>query len=340
MLYMAADIHLERRLRNRELFANDSFSAWLGFCRSVIEADDDEKAVILAGDVCDRASITGMGLHVLSRGLDMLAEEDIPVYEIAGNHDSGRPTVPETQGAINIDGKLKTLCGFQVYGLDYRAPDVLLKDLEKVPECDILVLHQAFQHLLGFEGATPLKWSDIPDRVGNVFCGDIHTTDVFEMSDDRYFVSPGSLHPTKVDEGGDHGYMTYDGSWKFHALPTRTILRASITTDEEMEELVKAVEEATAVEGAAMPVVESICLPKYEKRIMDIVGVFHINTVVPEEEEESSEASGKLNSTILDRLPDAVDREEDGEMFSFLYRLFTEDPGMVVDEKKKELIGE
>jgi exonuclease SbcD len=52
--------------------------------------EDTPDAIVIAGDVYDRAAPSGDAVELLDYMLTQLAEMDIPVMLIAGNHDSGQ----------------------------------------------------------------------------------------------------------------------------------------------------------------------------------------------------------------------------------------------------------
>jgi len=74
------------------------------------------------------------------------------------------------------------------------------------------VLHQAFQHLLGFVGAYDMDIEDLP--AGPLYAvGDVHVTDIRKLPDNGLFVSPGSTVPRNIAEtnkGRGHGYVRVD----------------------------------------------------------------------------------------------------------------------------------
>ena len=333
VLFCAADCHLERCLRNRPVFKEDSAKAFRSMCENIVGHKASEKALIIAGDVLDKNYATGAGLQVLAESFDYLWRNHIKVYTIMGNHDADTASIPEIEGAVNLDKNLIDILGWKVYGLDFRPSDILRKELESVPECDLLVLHQPFHHLLSFEGASDLTVEDIPPQVNNVLCGDVHTTDVFEMSENRYFVSPGSLHPVKLDENVDHGFMMYDGKkWEFSKIPTRTIYRKHILSDEDVEDLKKLDNED--LKGA---VIEIKYLRSFESAVSSFQTKHPEAEFIVSGEAESvigdETSPGRVSSSMTDRLKDVVSPDKKPEMYSFTYRLLTENPSKVVQER-------
>lgn len=338
-IFCVADCHLGRRLRNRRMFANDSYDVFTEMCDKIIKDSSEEKALILAGDTTDKNYVDGKSLEVIADNIDRLYEEGITTYSIMGNHDYDDKSILSTQGAEDINEKLVDICGYKVYGLDYRPPEILRDDLQHVPECDLLILHQAFQHLMGFEGAYDVSVHSLPDYVKNTFCGDIHVTDIKELEDDRLFISPGSLHPVKVDEGNKHGFMKFDGEWEFVPVTTRQILRDELHNEEEFKAFDESVKK---LKMDPAPVIEV----KYEKSLSGKVEEIRkeyedkscfITTSFTEMDMETEEpSSSSLTSTMKDKLEEAVDKEKNSEQFRFCERLLDEPFDRVAEDKLRE----
>lgn len=338
-LFCTADIHLSKKIRNRKIFNNDSYNAFLEMCNKIIEYPDTEKALIQAGDIFDNNYATGETLEVYADGIDRLYENNIPVYEIMGNHDKGVKSIPVTQGAININEQLQEICGYKVYGLDYRPPDILIEDLKKVPECDLLLLHQAFQHLLQIEGAYDVSVYDIPECVQYTFCGDIHTVDIKELSGNRYFISPGSLHPVKLDEDYKHGFMKFDGKWEFMPVTTRKILRKHLNTTKDVDVFEGELKE---LQMEPMPIVDI----KYEHELYGKIEeikneyenkVFFISVPFMEGNDVIIPSQSSLVSTMVDKLEYAVDKNKNRKQYNFCNKLLTKDFEKVISDKVQEI---
>ncbi len=242
MIYAGADLHIEKSLRkNRTELQRDGFEALFKF-RDAILADpcDEEKHVLLAGDIFNQSSVNGTALKAFADFVDVLWEKHISTYTITGNHDGDYgPSILETQGCSNINEKTVDMDGRKVYGLDYATTEDLKCKLKNV-SCDILVLHTPFAHLLNFEGSYQLKLEDLPN-VPVTIAGDVHVKDFREYSSGRFFISPGALHPCAVDQGDVHGFFKLSakdkiGNWKFCQITTRKILRTQLRTDKDIIE--------------------------------------------------------------------------------------------------------
>lgn len=86
-IYHLADLHFGKSIYGTSMLDDQRFWAkqFLTCC-----SDDKPDAVVIAGDVYDRSAPSGDAVELLDYFLTELAEMDIPVFMIAGNHDSGQ----------------------------------------------------------------------------------------------------------------------------------------------------------------------------------------------------------------------------------------------------------
>lgn len=244
MITFIADAHLGRSLRDSDAeFQLDSYHAFERAVDKTIAVK--ASALVLAGDTTDKAHASGAAIHTLQTSLDKLRGAGIPVYFIQGNHDRQakwhkRPIpILQAMGCINMHGCLEEIDGLRVYGLEYMPGRAIKESVKAVPECDILVLHQAFRHLLGFDGSWDLEASDIPEHVGSVVVGDVHVRrgDGILPSGGPVW-SPGPLHPCDQGQGGDAGcILNCTGSAEglsFEPVPvgSRLIVRRGVGPDD------------------------------------------------------------------------------------------------------------
>jgi DNA repair exonuclease SbcCD nuclease subunit len=224
-----ADNHLGHALRNNDpLFAGLAEHAFLSNCEQLVERAQGvsgRSVLLLAGDISEFPHVGGRALVALRKGLDMLAAANVSVYYIEGNHDRQRPGSPPLLKSFPTIQLLESvtehrwentllrplrLCGFG------SQPGELLK--EKLHELenkfsqspvDIVLLHQPFKHLLGFADAYDMELEDLPAGPCYVV-GDIHTTDIRQISGGGLFISPGATVPRTIAEsnqGRGHGYV-------------------------------------------------------------------------------------------------------------------------------------
>ena len=86
-IYHLADLHFGKSIYGTSMLDDQRYwvKQFLSCC-----SDSKPDAVVIAGDVYDRASPSGDAVELLDYFLTELAEMDIPVFMIAGNHDSGQ----------------------------------------------------------------------------------------------------------------------------------------------------------------------------------------------------------------------------------------------------------
>ncbi|MBQ5754235.1 MAG: exonuclease subunit SbcD, partial [Oscillospiraceae bacterium] len=82
-----ADLHFGKNLHGLSLLESGDQPFWVDRFLELAAAEKPD-AVVIAGDVYDRGLPPGPAVELLSRMLTALAEMDIPVLLIAGNHDS------------------------------------------------------------------------------------------------------------------------------------------------------------------------------------------------------------------------------------------------------------
>lgn len=265
MIFVASDLHVGRVMRKGipEL-AGDSFEALKHLCNQIITFPTEEKkSLILAGDIYDMTRIDGSTTKAVGDFCNTLVNDGVMIYFVEGNHDkqdhNNTHAYPlllanaseESRGKIYHLSKYSnvTIDGRVVKGFDYLPPEKLKENIKNV-EADILVLHQAFEELLPFEGRFDISFEDIPHSIKHVVSGDIHTSCLKEMTPERWFLSPGSLHPCALDQCTPRGFWTMgstEKTWTFHVIPTRQAfnleLDADVTIDSEFLKLVNVIKE-------------------------------------------------------------------------------------------------
>lgn len=83
-----ADLHFGKTLHNLSLIESGDQKYWMEQTLAFI-SERKPDAVVIAGDVYDRSVPSREAVNLLDRFLTEIAEMDIPVYMIAGNHDGG-----------------------------------------------------------------------------------------------------------------------------------------------------------------------------------------------------------------------------------------------------------
>jgi len=350
MIYWLADTHLRRRFWKRKELDGDSYRA-LSFVTQQILAERYEygkQTVILAGDITDKGEIDGATFHSLDGFARDMYAAHIDVYYVLGNHDwADMNDFCEEVGFVNLEkAGVVVMDGCRFAGLGYRSREDLLPALEKVPACDVLVMHQSFEHLLSFEGAFDLSMDEMPPQVANIVSGDIHVPNITPFRNQSNFCcSPGGTIATKISEVHPRGYYKFGGLKgecpQYVTIPHRRILRARADTPEELAALM---------------------LPSVEKeQLLPLVELAYPMTMAGAVEEYMQRHStavffpkpgytGKLlavagtDRTMFDRLtlagalPLAVDKDKEPEDYDLLHSLLNSNAAEVVAKKVEEAL--
>jgi exonuclease SbcD len=135
-LLHTSDWHLGRTLHGAALLEHQAaFLRWL--CDSAVERRVD--AVVVAGDVYDRAVPPPDAVRLLDDALSRLASAGVAVLITSGNHDSAvrlgfGARLAESAG-VHLRTRLDDLCsplvvdGVGVYGIPYLLPDAVMAEL-------------------------------------------------------------------------------------------------------------------------------------------------------------------------------------------------------------------
>ncbi|MBQ1326039.1 MAG: exonuclease SbcCD subunit D [Solobacterium sp.] len=163
-LFHTADLHLGKSVYGISMIddQNHWIQQFLSICR-----EERPDAVLIAGDVYDRASPGQEAVELLDLLLSSLSEEGIPVFMIAGNHDSGRKLSFASsllaKEQVHITGTVqKELmhtvlkdpdgCGpVTVWMLPYTFPEQISRILEE----EVRTYEEAFRRLLTVQQVDP-----------------------------------------------------------------------------------------------------------------------------------------------------------------------------------------
>ena len=251
-----ADCHIKRRTwNNSALLQGDSSEA---FRQMLMNSDPYElETLLIGGDLFDSNRPSSADLLDVKFYLKYKIET---VLYIRGNHDSVKPSfiraLEEDDDAFKIH--VDEVSSHWIETPDYIHSLRLLYDSDTNPvyiagipymssteelkayiECMVrswraipnkgtlyLMLHTAFEHLLGFDGAYQLTVEDIynicgEDRV-NILVGHIHTrnTTVYNEAG-AYIHSPGALYPLSFPDMGTQHFATVIDlvTGELHAIP-------------------------------------------------------------------------------------------------------------------------
>ena len=236
MIIFAADLHLTPRIwTNRWSIKGDAYHALRSLSKYIDDNFTELEAVVLGGDTTDVNTPDVQSLHELSIFVKHAAEKGVPVYFINGQHDRGTDglSLLSLFGAVDISDELVTIGDISFYGMSYRSGQELKKDLASCPECDYLVLHTAFKHLLGFEGAWQVEADDIPEYIPNVLVGDIHVHDVSQFGNTKIY-SPGSgyaCNAGEIDKGHGFFLLNKEGVQDWKPYDTRQFHKLTMTSE-------------------------------------------------------------------------------------------------------------
>ena len=204
-IFYIGDAHIRRCVyQTRPAMAGDSYRALISIVDDIIAHEADEKALVMCGDVLDQITPEPEDIYVLTSQLQRLREVGIPVYAIEGNHDTvynkpseewegGRQWAEVIEPIQHAAGRSVNILGSVHYFMSYVYGSKIYEILEKVPECDVLIIHQPMDYLSPFEAFT-IGSDDIPATVHKmVVAGHVHTPDVRNILGIKV-VSPGCTH--------------------------------------------------------------------------------------------------------------------------------------------------
>ncbi len=151
-----ADLHLGRRLNDIPLLEDQKY-----LLEQIIDIAIDESAdaILLAGDIYDKSMPGADAMSVFDEFISTLAEKNIKVFMISGNHDSGE-RISYFSGIISkagiytnelFDGKLQTITVEDEYGeidihlLPYIRP---LQTRKFYPDEEIITYEDAVQTVI------------------------------------------------------------------------------------------------------------------------------------------------------------------------------------------------
>lgn len=370
MIYAAADLHLCRFVwRSRKDMEGDAFAALRSFAKAVVNdkvPEGEDKNVVLAGDIFDTKKVDGATLEAFCWFVDYLWSNDIQVFFIEGNHEKvpGSVAIAETCGATPIknsagagwEGKdapeeLGIVCldGRLVAGVNFCNRERLLEIMEFITNCgkdiDILVLHCAMEHLVGYVGACDLKLEEIPKNVQNIFVGDIHVRHEQPLPGRGYCVSPGPLHPCNIAQGGPKGfYKLPSGSrdWEAVDVEYREIYRFQVETAGDWTESLKLLKAHKST--GMLPIVEI----KYASEVTDVVEAWMkinagktciiFDTTIPDPIElELPEAAQKQDLSLTTVMPYLIKNRKALELAEALANT-PESAERIVDNKIEEML--
>ena len=246
MLFGVADLHLCKHIwTDRKDIKGDSLQAFRDIAEDIIQRSKGTHAsLIMAGDIFEKKTIDGYTLRRYDETIKLLYNAGIYIYFIQGNHDKGEVALPDAAYNPNIHHLINLsiveLDGKNVLGLDWVPRNELIERMNQfTQDIDILILHTAFKHLLGFEGAYSLSIDDIPANFKNVFVGDIHITNIMSLPNGGKIISPGAIHACDKSQDKPKGYfdLTDLSNPEFIEIDYRRIYHETIVDSQDLDDL-------------------------------------------------------------------------------------------------------
>jgi len=221
-----ADSHLGYKQLGLDTREQDVYDVFEKTIDKIIELDVD--FVIHSGDLFDQSRPSTNALLVFQKGLLRLNESGIPIYAIAGNHDSvlrknvKPPIALFEELGLNIIriGEAFELSNIMICGIQYvpksqkSALDEIFEEFSELAEeyeKSILVLHQGIDKVLP-ENAYELKLDEIPDNFNYYALGHIHDFHEIDYGKGK-LVYPGSMeihNITDTNKQLDKGFCVVD----------------------------------------------------------------------------------------------------------------------------------
>ena len=289
---LVADTHLgfdlptrarvERRRRGHDFLANYATAL-----RPALEGDVD--LVVHGGDVFNRSRVATSVAWQAFEPLARIADRDIPVFVVPGNHERGR--IPQIRFArrpgihlfdrprtfvVEVRGVRVAVAGFPSERDDVRArfADLITATRWRAADASVrlLCLHQCV------EGATVgpndftfttaadvIRGRDLPAGFAAVLAGHIHrhqvlTTDLRGVPLAAPVLYPGSIERTSGAEADEEkGFMIVEVAcddtsspqvdWQFQRLPARQLVRYDLNVESIADDALEAVVRAVIAEA-------------------------------------------------------------------------------------------
>jgi len=226
----AADIHLDSPMRGLASYEGAPQAAMRGATRRAFEnliqlaLDEQVDFVLIAGDLYDGDwQDYNTGLFFAAQ-LVRLADADVPVFLIAGNHDAASVLTKQLSLPANCvqlstqkpETQLREDLGVAIHGQGFATRAVLenLSSAYPGPVDGVLnvgMLHTSADGRPGHDNYAPCKVAELADHGYDYWAlGHIHQREV--LSEDPWIVFPGNVQGRSVRETGGKGatLVTYE----------------------------------------------------------------------------------------------------------------------------------
>jgi hypothetical protein len=253
---LCADLHLSRHdsaWAGRNIKGDAAFA----FDQAIDHAISRGVPLVVAGDLQDESLTNTRPIEILRRGGEKLRKANQVCFYVLGNHDACDPPWPsavDPVAFIHVHRKVFSLGPLVCRGLDYQPRAGLPAELERIGKktTDVLVCHQGWEELLGFDGAPQGSLKDVRG-VRLVVTGDLHRYAQKQMKTevDGQFtlievLSPGATIMTTIAEPEDHYvHVLYDDlTTEAVQLQSRRVVRlGDLVTDADLERALESIVE-------------------------------------------------------------------------------------------------
>ena len=248
-LLCAGDLHLGRHPTrvpaDVERSTVSTAAAWASIARTAVDHDVD--GVLLSGDIGDRANRYFEIYGAFETGLSILADADIPVVAVAGNHDATflaqLATEFDVLTLLGEDGswerhELEAEVPVRVDGWSFPRTNVSTSPLTDYPDEPVDGPHLGLLHAdLDAGGGTnaPVASAELAGTgVDGWVLGHVHAPGN-RRADRPFVLYPGSPQPLDPGEPGPHGpwLLTWNeaAGWTPAQLPTATLRYDTLAVD-------------------------------------------------------------------------------------------------------------
>lgn len=360
-----ADVHMKRRTwTNSTLLQGDATAAFGKVCRATsIMASG---GIIIGGDLFDSNRPSSQDLIDT---IDIIKGNFDHCWYISGNHDSVQPPYLEAFRDWDDENPIFELrdldtaptqyyltgCRYTVQGIRWMssASDLYERLKEVVANWKswrteedklYIVMHNTFQHLLGFDGAYELSIDMIKDICGEekvyFLVGHIHTRDTTVYnSAGAYIHSPGSLYPLSADKMGEQCYasMIDLNNSQIQDIPSTVRRYETVNIQDIQGDIIPALDNAglKPEHVDSLPTFVRIVVPEgYDQPILlpetrDYV--FKVERQLAHADiQQRQQSSYSLSQAIKDELADATNREMAVDMAEEI--LASDDPMETIDK--------
>lgn len=252
LLALTSDWHLQRGAWKRaNTPQGDSRHALRQIAAHCLEHRLD---LVGAGDLFDDLQPDTGTLEFAYQIVSVLRAADRRVLFTQGQHEKAYPAyLSLVPGPEHLHGRVVTLRGLTVCGMDHTPADRLAAEAAKVPAgVDLLACHQVWHEFMGLGAEGSL---DLVCRAGGpavVLTGDFHRHAV--MARERVY-SPGSTCLQEISEPREKAFFVMYDDFSVESVPllTRRVVDVTVETPEDLEDLLRDLDDDFLEPGPGLP---------------------------------------------------------------------------------------